>query len=262
MKDTPWGLPRQPLRTGVFAVIAADLALVVACASLMRLVLPVGAAYPVKAGGLFGAVMLVAVGFIRRHHPFEQFGPANQTTTARAGLVAIVAGAIGEPAVPVVALAAAMAALMLAMLDGVDGWLARRSRMSSAFGARFDMEVDALLIMTLSILVWEHAKAGSWVLLSGLLRYLFVAGALIFAWMRRPLSASRRRQTVCVVQVAALIVAMLPWVTMPYSAAVAAIALGALAWSFAIDVVWLWRTAPRVEVRPTTARGRAFLSSS
>jgi multidrug efflux pump subunit AcrA (membrane-fusion protein) len=38
------------------------------------------------------------------------------------------------------------------MLDGVDGWLARRHEIASRFGARFDMEVDALLILALSVL--------------------------------------------------------------------------------------------------------------
>ena len=44
-------------------------------------------------------------------------------------------------------------------LDGVDGWLARRRGMSSAFGARFDMEIDALLVQVLAILVWRYGKA-------------------------------------------------------------------------------------------------------
>ena len=37
----------------------------------------------------------------------------------------------------------------------------RRSR--ARFGARFDMEIDALLILALSILAWRHGKAGAWV---------------------------------------------------------------------------------------------------
>ena len=86
-------------------------------------------------------------------------------------------------------------------LDGVDGWLARRSGMSSAFGARFDMEVDALLILALSVLAWHHGKAGAWVLLSGLLRYVFLAAGWTWPRMQRPLPASRRRQAVCVIQV-------------------------------------------------------------
>ena len=34
----------------------------------------------------------------------------------------------------------------------------------SSFGARFDMETDAAFILILSVLVWQHGKAGAWVL--------------------------------------------------------------------------------------------------
>ena len=36
-------------------------------------------------------------------------------------------------------------------LDGVDGQVARRTRTVSALGARFDMEVDAFLVLVLSV---------------------------------------------------------------------------------------------------------------
>ena len=45
---------------------------------------------------------------------------------------------------------AALAGFALA-LDGVDGHLARRFDQVSDFGARFDMEVDAALILVLCI---------------------------------------------------------------------------------------------------------------
>ena len=63
--------------------------------------------------------------------------------------------------------------------------------MASAFGARFDMETDALLIQVLAILAWQYGKAGPWVLVSGLLRYLFVAAGWVWPWMREPLFPSR-----------------------------------------------------------------------
>src|SRR5205085_2332105 len=112
------------------------------------------------------------------------------------------------------------AAILATLLDGIDGWLARRSGMSSAFGARFDMEVDALLIMALSLLAWTYGKAGAWVIASGLLRYLFAVSGWIWPWMERPLEPSRRRQTVCVIQIVALISVMLPAVTPPLSTSI------------------------------------------
>jgi phosphatidylglycerophosphate synthase len=115
--------------------------------------------------------------------------------------------------------------------------------MSSAFGARFDMEVDALLIQVLAILVWRHGKAGVWVLLSGLLRYGFVVAGWIWSWMAAPLPPRRRAKIICVAQILALIVALLPWVAPETSGWIAATALAVLSYSFFVDTRWLWRSA-------------------
>jgi len=196
--------------------------------------------FALKASACFAVIALVVAARISpTNHPYVTFGPANWVTMARAALVALVAGVIGEARVPVIAAAAAAAAIVATVLDGLDGWLARRSGMSSAFGARFDMEVDALLILALSILAWTHDKAGAWVIASGLLRYLFVVAGWIWPWMERPLEPSRRRQTVCVIQIAALIAVVLPAVTPPLSTVIAAAALAVLAASFLIDTSWL-----------------------
>jgi hypothetical protein len=58
--------------------------------------------------------------------------------------------------------------------------------------------------------------------------------------MRRPLPVSRRRQTICVVQVVALIVALEPFVASAASQLIAGAALAALIYSFAIDTAWLF----------------------
>ena len=49
---------------------------------------------------------------------------------------------------PAVAAIVVLSTLAL-VLDVVDGWVARRTRTSTAFGARFDGEVDAFLILVL-----------------------------------------------------------------------------------------------------------------
>jgi len=169
-------------------------------------------------------------------HPYPRFGPANVVTTIRAMLVALVAVLIGRPATPemlwwVIGLTAVMGAL-----DGLDGWLARRTRMASEFGARFDMETDAALILVLSILVWQHEKAGAWVLLCGLMRYGFVAAGWLLPWLAQPLQSTLRGKTVAVGQLLGLSVALAPIVGVPLSAVAAALTLTALAWSFAIDI--------------------------
>lgn len=242
-ESSGWRLPDSPLRTSVVTTKLLGLAIVVALADAARAALPLGDRYPLKAAGLFAAVMGLSIGFLRQHHPFARFGAANQITTLRAMLVALIAGLVGEPRVPTVAVAAAAAGVVVTALDGVDGWLARRQRTASRFGARFDMEIDALLILALSVLAWRHDKAGAWVVVSGLLRYVFVVAGAVAPWLRAPLRPSRRRQTICVVQIAALTIVMLPSVQPPASALLAAGALVALVYSFLVDTLWLWRTA-------------------
>jgi phosphatidylglycerophosphate synthase len=140
-----------------------------------------------------------------------------------------------------VAWTAALLTLVAVALDGVDGWLARRTGMSSGFGARYDMETDALLILVLAVLAWRQEKAGAWIVLAGALRYLFVAAGFLWAWMTAPLPPSQRRKVVCVVQVAGLGVVVSPLLAAPLSVVVAAATLAALTWSFAVDVLWLRR---------------------
>jgi phosphatidylglycerophosphate synthase len=236
-------VPDSPLRASVITSKLVGLVAVVALANVARAVLPLGDRYPLKAAGLFAIIMGLSIGFLQQHHPFARFGAANQITTLRAILVSLVAGLVGEPKLPSVAAAAVAASVVVTLLDGVDGWLARRERIASPFGARFDMEIDALLILALSVLAWRHQKAGAWVVLSGLLRYGFVAGGAVTPWLREPLFASRRRQTICVIQIAALTLVMLPVIEPPASTAIAGAALAALSCSFLIDTLWLWRRA-------------------
>jgi phosphatidylglycerophosphate synthase len=232
-------------------------AVVAIAATLMRRTLPLGELYAAKSTAILAVVTISAATLVRAHHPFTRFGAANQMTLIRAGLVALVAGLIGEPAVAPVAAVAVGVAAAVEIFDGVDGWLARRGGLASAFGARFDMEVDALLIMVLAILAWQHGKAGAWVLLSGLLRYAFVAAGWLAPWIARPLPPSRRRQTICVVEIAALLAVVSPLMPASVTSPAAAAALAVLAASFLMDIVWLWRSATA-----TTARVRAFPSSS
>ncbi len=176
-------------------------------------------------------------------HPFDRVGPANLVTAIRAVLTLTVAAlAIGRTSERT-AWAAVGLGLVATLLDGLDGWLARRSGMASVFGARFDMEVDAFLILALSVLTWRQGKVGAWVVLSGLLRYIFLAAGWCLVWMRRPLPASRRRQTVCVIQIAALLVALLPVVPPAVATWLTALSLASLCYSFLVDVLWLRRAA-------------------
>ncbi|WP_294643640.1 CDP-alcohol phosphatidyltransferase family protein [uncultured Aureimonas sp.] len=190
------------------------------------------------------ALFLPTVGFVvwrLDDHRHGRFGPANIVTTARGGMAAVI-GACACEYGRLTATDGALqwllvgSALLALALDGIDGFLARRSGLASPFGERFDMEVDAFLILILCVLALACDKAGVYVLAIGLMRYAFLGWAALDPRLARPLAPSMRRKTVCVLQIALLCVVLLPPVPSPVSDALAVLALGLLTWSFAIDI--------------------------
>jgi phosphatidylglycerophosphate synthase len=188
----------------------------------------------------------VVLWFARRAR--QPLGGANAVTFVRLLLIAPLMGLLVEtPSVALAWLAIAIAGVVLA-LDGIDGWVARRFGSVSDFGARFDMETDALLILVLSALALHFDKAGTWILASGLMRYAFVGAGKIWPWMSAALPASRRRQAACVVQIVTLLVCVAPFVARPWSSAIGALGLAVLTWSFFVDVRWLTSRAAAAAV--------------
>ncbi|MFF4761510.1 CDP-alcohol phosphatidyltransferase family protein [Streptomyces sp. NPDC001292] len=172
----------------------------------------------------------------------RSFGPANRVTLGRAVLVGGVTALVADSfeSAPPVSLLVALTAVAL-ILDGVDGKVARRTGTSTALGARFDMEVDAFLILVLSVYV--STRLGPWVLLIGGMRYVFVAAARVLPWLNAPLPPSTARKTVAVLQGVCLLLAGAGLLPLPATAGVVLLALGLLVWSFGRDVLWLWRTS-------------------
>lgn len=193
----------------------------------------------------------------------RSLGPANQVTLARAtlvgGVAALVAESLSGP-VPTAVLVALTAVALL--LDGVDGQVARRTGTTSAVGARFDMEVDAFLILVLSVLVAQDL--GIWVLAIGLTRYAFVAASLVLPWLTAPLPPAMWRKTVAAVQGIVLTVAAVNLLPRPLAISVVALALASLTWSFGRDIRWLWRrhraAVARVTLTPAAARARRWIA--
>jgi phosphatidylglycerophosphate synthase len=168
-------------------------------------------------------------------------GPANRVTLFRAVLVGAVTGlTVAEDFEGRVPLLVAIASVAL-VLDGVDGWVARRTGTSSAFGARFDMEVDAFLILVLSVYV--APSAGWWVLLIGAARYLFVAAKAPLPWLRGVAPPRPWCKVVAVLQGVTLTVAASEVVPIGWTRLALAIALVLLAESFGRETWELWRAA-------------------
>ncbi|NKN38939.1 CDP-alcohol phosphatidyltransferase family protein [Agrobacterium sp. a22-2] len=185
------------------------------------------------------------------HHGFERFGLANTVTAVRAALVSLVFAMIFFPGAmqhaQTMTWALVLLVLMALALDGVDGYLARRFGQESALGARFDMEIDALLILCLSAAAFLLGKADLWVLLIGLMRYGFVLAQHPLPRLKAPLPPSFRRKLVCVVQVAVLCLVLVPVVVPPLSSWLAAMALVLLCYSFAVDCLYLLRKTGATE---------------
>ncbi len=93
-------------------------------------------------------------------HGSERLGPADWVTLTRATLAvavaALVADSFDEPAEVALLVTLTVVALVL---DAVDGWIVRRMGTATPLGAQFDGEVDAFLILVLSVYVARSAGA-------------------------------------------------------------------------------------------------------
>jgi len=191
-----------------------------------------------------------------------QMTPASWVTLARGTLaVGVAALAIDSFAHDTpVALVVTLAAVALA-LDFVDGWLARRTGTATALGARLDGEVDAFLILALSVYV--APICGWWVLAIGAARYLFLAGEWLLPWMRAPLPPRRWRKVVAAIQGIVLTVAAAEVLPLELMQALLLCALLLLAASMGECTWWLWRrrdAAARGQLRAGIAVGVTALA--
>ena len=228
------------------AVLVAPLALLAAQALLIAAIAitpslgdnglgPAGWAVGLACGG----AMALALARGRTYRGSDRLGPADRVTLARAtltvGIAALVADSFAE-SVPV-ALLVSLAAVALA-LDAVDGWVARRTGTASELGGHLDAEVDAFLILVLSVYVAR--SAGAWVLAIGAARYAFLAAGYLLPWLRAPLPPRHWRKVVCATQ--GIVLTIVAAGVLPATVADAAlgVALVLLAESFGRDVWWSW----------------------
>jgi phosphatidylglycerophosphate synthase len=181
----------------------------------------------------------IAGGFFRGHYPHDRMGLCNLVTLIRLTLASVLVAPLAAGLGPSWGIFV-LAAVALS-LDGIDGWLARRQNRVSAFGARFDMEVDSALALLLALLAWSAGSIGPAVVLLGLPRYAFAAAGLALPWLNDPRPDRFSRKVVCVLQLGTLIALQAPLMTHAVAWGLVAAAALALAWSFSRDVAWLWR---------------------
>jgi phosphatidylglycerophosphate synthase len=186
-------------------------------------------------------------------------GAANRVTLTRAALVGGVAATVADGLIQPVSVAPLVGLAVAALvLDGVDGWVARRTGTVSALGARFDMEVDALLILVLSVYVAR--SVGPWVLVMGAARYLAWAAGSLVPWMRVTVPPRYWRKPVAAIQGIVLTAAVAHILPAAVMNAALVVAIVLLAESFGRDVVWQWRqrripAPPRIETASLVVAG-------
>lgn len=231
--------PWQTIPLSAFAGAATFNLGLVAAISLW--IAPPGATVPVLAAIVGFVFAVIVAGFeFARTYPHSELGLCNIITQSRLALATTLLVPLLAPAAGTTWIVFAIAVVGFA-LDGVDGRLARRSGLSSEFGARFDMEVDAVFAALLAIAALQSGKAGAWVLALGFMRYGYVAAGFVWPWMRSGLPECWRRKAICVVQIGVLIALLAPIVTAPMSEAIAVLATALLSWSFVVDIAWLMR---------------------
>jgi phosphatidylglycerophosphate synthase len=225
-------------QTAPMTALIAQVLLIAALAGAVGLngvgLSPAGWVVGVTCGVITNAVLARGLSRYRA----DRLSPADWVTVARAtlavGAAALIADSFDEPAP--VTLLVSLAAVALA-LDAVDGWVARRTRTRSTLGAHLDGEVDAFLILILSVYVAR--SAGAWVLAIGAARYAFLAAGWPLPWMREPLPPRQWRKVVAATQGIVLTIAAADILPPALIHAVLVAALALLAESFGRDVWWL-----------------------
>jgi phosphatidylglycerophosphate synthase len=195
-------------------------------------------------GALAGVVYAgVVVGLLARALGLSgagRMGPADLVTLLRAVLVGGIAALVADSFVGLVPVGALTALAVVALvLDAVDGRVARYTGTVSAVGARFDMEVDSVLVLLLSVYVAD--SLGLWVLAIGSVHYVLVVARRGLPWLRGPVPPRYWCKVVAAVQGIVLVTAAtgaLPRVVVLLALAVVA---ALLAESFGREVWWLWR---------------------
>jgi phosphatidylglycerophosphate synthase len=176
----------------------------------------------------------------RRRSDEPSIHPADWVTLTRTVLIAGVAGLVADSfarPVPVTALVT-LSAVALA-LDAVDGQVARRTGTATPLGGRIDGEVDAFLILLLSIVVSQDY--GSWVLVIGAARYALLVAGWLIPWLAAPLPPRYWGKVVAAVQGIVLTVAASGVLDRLAGMIAVACALLLLAESFGRNVIWLYR---------------------
>ncbi len=194
-----------------------------------------GSAWPLCATSLLSFALLI-VQSRGAFTPAGKFGGPNALTTLRLAL-AVSVGLWAR----VSHVELAVLVLAIFALDGLDGAWARRSGLTGAFGAHFDMEVDATFVMVVELALWQRGLFGAWILTTGLLRYVYVACLALV----RPRGGEMPRTRLGRYAFAVLVLGLLGGLVLPAPLSLGFAVLGTSAVSLSFARSFYWSYAPR-----------------
>jgi phosphatidylglycerophosphate synthase len=185
------------------------------------------------------ASLSLLVGLRARHWtPDGRFGGANAVTSVRVALI------VAFAMLPQLGPDAALLLLGFLALDGVDGWVARRAPVTASdFGAAFDMETDALLVLVAGLRLSVEGRVGPFIIVPGLLRYLYVVTVAAFPEARGEAPRSRLGRAAFVLMASSLVASA--WPLEPIHRPLAAVAALGIVASFARGAFWSFAAGSR-----------------
>lgn len=205
-------------------------ALIILMATILSLIL--FKVYPLILAAFFSFSLLILISK-NEWTPHSRFGTGNFLTSIRLLLVLLIA--LFHRQIPNYIIA--LSGFLILIGDGIDGKIARQKNESSEFGEYFDKETDALFIHMFCMLAVLKHMLGMWVLLIGLLRYLFVIYLLITGKKDRKERRSKIGRHIFVFVSCAVSIMFLPF---PHiSLMVAVLSMVLLLYSFGRDILWI-----------------------
>ena len=122
-------------------------------------------------------------------------GPANWITSLR------LLGILAIPWMVEIMCPWCLTAYILGVLavDGLDGYLARKTNTVSYFGAIFDRESDAFYVWLVCCTLFVTQQMPAWVLLIGMLRYVYVLVLIFIKEPEQPEIKTRRAQVIAAI---------------------------------------------------------------
>jgi phosphatidylglycerophosphate synthase len=198
----------------------------------------VGAPWPVGAAALLSFGVLLVQGRAEWAGDPRRIAP-NAVTALR--LLIVVAMSVWFHGAPGAWWTGAVVGVFV--LDWLDGWLARRAGATSAFGAHFDMETDALVVLVVDMELFARGRLGAWILTTGVLRYIYVVSIALFA----PRGGEVPRSTLGRNAFGTLVTGLCVALASPTGIGTTAAAIGTLAVLLSFAHTFYWSYLRRVE---------------